>query len=64
MRNWLKAYREKKNISQQQLATLVDIDITAIGKYENGKRRPSVDTAKKIAEVLDFDWTRFYEEDD
>lgn len=30
---------------------------------EAGKRRPSVPVAKKIAAVLGFDWTRFYEED-
>lgn len=29
---------------------------------ENGKRRPSVPVAKRIAAVLGFDWTRFYED--
>lgn len=27
---------------------------------ENGERRPSVETAKKIAAVLGFDWTLFF----
>jgi len=30
---------------------------------ENGQRRPSPEVAKKIAEALGFDWTRFYEND-
>ncbi|MBQ1281475.1 MAG: helix-turn-helix transcriptional regulator [Oscillospiraceae bacterium] len=30
---------------------------------ENGERRPSVETAKKIASVLGFDWTLFYPDD-
>jgi putative transcriptional regulator len=30
---------------------------------ENGERIPSVGTAKKIAEILNFDWTLFFEEE-
>ena len=29
---------------------------------ENGKRRPSVEVAKRIAGVLGFEWTRFFED--
>ena len=29
---------------------------------ESGKRRPSPELAQKIAKVLKFDWTKFYEE--
>lgn len=35
-----------------------------ISKIELGERRPSVEVAKKIAAVLGFDWTRFYEDED
>lgn len=31
------------------------------GMIENGDRRPSVDVAKKIASVLDIEWTIFFE---
>lgn len=31
---------------------------------ENRNRNPSVETAKKIAAVLGFDWTRFYEDEE
>ena len=62
MRTWLKEARESLGLTQQQLASLVGKDITTIGKYENGKRRPSYETAKKISSILSIDWTLFYEE--
>ncbi len=62
MRGWLKEYRLSKDLTQQDLADIVNIDVTSIGKYENGKRRPSYEVAKKIAEVLGFDWTEFFNE--
>jgi len=35
-----------------------------ITEIENGNANPSVKVAKKIAAVLGFDWTRFYDEYD
>lgn len=60
-RNWLIEYRQKKGLSQEKLAELVGITQQAYSQYENGGRRPSVETAKKIAEILEFEWTKFYE---
>ena len=62
MRIWLKHKRIEYNLSQQELASKVGVNVTAIGKYELGHRRPSYEIAKKIAEVLDFDWTIFFED--
>ena len=62
MRNWLEDLRKAKGISKAKLAEIVGLDISAIGKYERGERRPSPEKAKVIAATLDFDWTRFYEE--
>ena len=59
----LKIKREKKLLTQQQLAELVGVDRTLISKIESGAATPSVTTAKKIAAVLGFNWTRFYEDD-
>ena len=64
MRDWLKTIRIDSKLTQAALSERVGIDITAIGKYESGERRPSVETAKKIAAELNFDWTRFYEDGD
>lgn len=60
----IKLEREKKLLTQQQLADLVGVDRTLISKIESGVSSPSVATAKKIAAVLGFDWTLFYQEED
>lgn len=64
MRDWLRTLRVNRNMTQAVLAERVNIDITAIGKYESGERRPSVETAKKIADELGFDWTKFFEDNE
>lgn len=61
MRDWLRNKRLEKQLTQAQLAKIVGADATMISKIEVGDRRPSVELAKKIAEALGFDWTRFYE---
>ena len=63
MRHWLKELRsESRNMTQEQLAKMVGISRTMITEIENGNANPSVKVAKKIAAVLDFNWTKFYEE--
>ena len=59
----LKIKRKKKLLTQQQLAELVGVDRTLISKIESGAATPSVTTAKKIAAVLGFHWTRFFEDE-
>lgn len=53
--------RELKGLTQQQLADLIGRDRSLIAKIENGSR-PSVETAKKIAAILGFEWTRFFDD--
>ena len=64
MRSWLKELRHKSNLTQEQLAKMVGISRTMVTEIENGNANPSVKVAKKIAAVLGFDWTRFYDEYD
>jgi len=35
-----------------------------VTEIENGNANPSVKVAKKIAAVLGFDWTRFFDDED
>ena len=64
MRHWLKELRsESGTMTQEQLAKKVGISRTMITEIENGNANPSVKVAKKIAAVLGFDWTRFYDDD-
>lgn len=63
MRIWLKDIRAQQNMTQQEVAKAANVDVTMISKIELGERRPSVDVAKKIAAVLGFKWTRFFEDE-
>ncbi|NRB65492.1 MAG: helix-turn-helix transcriptional regulator [Saprospiraceae bacterium] len=45
--------RKQKKLSQAEVAQAVGVSRDAISKYERGDIVPSVETAKKIAEVLD-----------
>jgi len=60
MREWLVKKRKEKNMSQQDLADSVGVSQQLIGFIEQNKRRPSVDTAQAIADVLDCDWRLFF----
>lgn len=59
-REWLIKYREKRRLSQLDVAKLVDVTQQHYGYIENGLRRPSPQVAQKIAKILNFDWTKFY----
>lgn len=59
-RNWLIEKRGK--MTQTQVAKLCDISRGAYSNIENGRRGLSVNTAKKIAKVLKFDWKIFFEQ--
>ena len=64
MRNWLIEIREKIGISQYKAAELAGISQSYYASIEVGSRgNPlKVDIAKKIANALGFEWTKFYEE--
>lgn len=64
MRKWLKVLRLEKRLTQSDVASMSGIDVTMYNKIELGSRTPSVETAKSIAAVLGFDWTRFYQDDE
>ena len=60
-REWLIAYRKAKGLTQQDIAEILNVNINTYSFYEQGLRRPSPKNAKRIAQILDFDWTKFYE---
>lgn len=51
--------REAMKLTQEQLAEIVGVSRSTITKIENGSR-PSVKTAQKIAQTLEFDWALFF----
>lgn len=60
MKDWLRNIRKSKGLSQANIARKANISQQTYSAIETGERTPSVDTAKKIAKALDFDWTLFY----
>ena len=47
-------------MTQQQLADKVFLTRQTISAYETGWTRPSIESAKLLGEVLDFDWSEIY----
>lgn len=63
MREWLVELRNKKGLTQEDVAIKSDVARAYITQIETGDRRPSVQVAKRIAEAVGFDWTIFFETD-
>lgn len=61
MNRWLIDKRKNKGLSQKDVSERAGISQPSYCNIENGSRRPSVETAKRIAEVLGFNWTEFFE---
>lgn len=56
----LKELRNKKGITQYQLAELVDIDPKHISHIETGKSFPKADLIEKLAKALDIDYKNLF----
>ncbi len=51
----IKELRKEKNLTQEQLAEMINIDTRNIVKIENAQTFPRIQTLEKIVEVLDVD---------
>ncbi|MGL5900434.1 MAG: helix-turn-helix transcriptional regulator [Lactobacillaceae bacterium] len=60
MRIWLKEIRKGLHMTQYSVADMVGIKRPYYSFIESGKRRPSPQVAQKIAQIMHFDWTRFF----
>lgn len=56
----LKQIREEAGLTQEQLAAECNVIRQTISNIECGLSRPSVETAKLIAKVLNILWTDFF----
>ena len=63
MREWLVAMRKQAGKTQCEVASEAGIVQAFYSYIETGKRDPSPQTAKCIARVLGFDWTKFFKEE-
>lgn len=64
MRKWLRDIRKARGLTEGAVAAAAGITQVAYHWIETGKRTPRPETAKKIAAVLGFEWTRFYEDEE
>ena len=59
----LKALRKKQGMTAVELGAKAKISPSALSMISTGRRRPSVDSAKRLAAALGIDWTLFFEND-
>ena len=52
LRNNIKIIREQRNMTRQDLAKFLNLDVSTIGYYERGDSEPSVDMLIRISEVF------------
>lgn len=51
--NFLCALRESKELTQSELAKMLDVTPAAVSKWENGESKPRTETLFKLAEIFD-----------
>ena len=56
----LLAKREEAGLTQEELGRKLGISRQAVCALESGKNTPRVSTAKKLGEILGFDWTELF----
>ena len=57
----IKEKRERLGVSQKELAEKAEISQSFLCYIEQGRSKPSIDTALKIAEALNIDDIKFFE---
>ena len=57
----LRRIRQERGMTLKQLGEMTDLSESYISLIETMERVPSVPAAKRIAKVLGFDWTRFFD---
>ena len=62
VRRNLRFWRDERRMNTRQLGKLLGLSHSGITDLERGTRRITMDTFFKIAEVLNVDITRFFEE--
>lgn len=56
----IKEIRKSKNLTQEKLAELINIEVPSMSYIETGKFAPSVETLQKLSEVLQVKPWEFY----
>lgn len=62
-KEWLQQIRLNAGLTQEQVASKVGIARSTYGAIETGERNVRPHIAKKIAKLLGFQWTLFFEDE-
>lgn len=54
----LKVLRKNKNVTQKEVASCLNIDVTTLSHYKTGIRMPDIDTLIALAKYYDTDINR------
>ncbi len=52
----LRELRKKRGLKQSDLADMLFVSRRCVGYWENGSRKPDINTLKKISDILNFDF--------
>lgn len=56
----IKDIRKYKNITQERLAELIEVDTSSISNIENGRAYPTAENLEKIISVLDLKFSDIF----
>lgn len=59
-RELIRNRRIEKGLTEIQVAQFAGITQGAYSHIESGRRNPSIKVAKRLAKVLEMDWTEFF----
>lgn len=56
----IKQIRKNKNLTQEELAEMIEIEVPSLSNIETGKFAPSVETLQKLSNALNVGMWEFY----
>ncbi len=62
-RIWLINCRLNHGLTRGRVAQMLQVSVPSYMAYELGTRTPRPTKAKLLADILGFDWTKFYNEE-
>ena len=60
MKNRLREVRKEQGLSVKQVSELSNLDKSTIYHYENGRRKPDIDTVNKLCKIYECSISRLY----
>ena len=60
----LKIYRVTNNLTHKDFSQKYNVNRSTIASIESGNNQPKVETAKVIANIINIEWSLFFEEEE